>query len=308
MGPQMKMMKSRLDLEQIIQNYAWKCYLCSTAMAKAKKLLIKREKFSVDFLWSFFEFSHCTRLTEVEPEDELLNSVDFGTPNRNLRQSKRLKKTASPGCFYKSVSMNFDEPVALETVIFENNTSTVQHQTISSAKPTTTTLSVEFARNYCLGDVTNIEVDISENDFSSTSQAIVESQTLYVTNTKQQTFVNVSDMDLVGSFNVKPGHVTKATLLSREQTETKTFQVKTTISLVVGCVPVVIRRKSDDKVMFTCFITSLVDLFAPYEGDCLSLVKKNGSYDAIVTSSGRCKLTNWVEPQLMLHSERLQDL
>lgn len=283
-----------VNLGKMIENYAWRKF--TTSLGKAKSFLLKRNNYAIDFQWNFVDFCHSTHTTKLKPEDELLTSMDFGTPKKQLRRSDRWKKLTSSHCFYKKASMDLDEPVVMDTVYVKNRTARAQIHTFSCLS-VTTPLSVEFSQNYSLGEgTTNIELALS----SPTAAA----KSFSVTQCHKQDFHDISVLNFDEDIEVDAGHRLEATLLAREKTESYEFEVTTTLSLAIGCLPVVIRRKNDDKSLFTCFITSLDDVFDEHVGANLSIVKSTNSvYNVSVKSRGKYKMTKWVDPQIVVQIE-----
>ncbi|XP_052794677.1 uncharacterized protein LOC128227838 [Mya arenaria] len=227
----------------------------------------RKPKFYFDIRWGYLDFTHRTESKERPV-----------TGNVNQR----------------NVELYYSE--------YENKTNTKQSYTFSTSRETTATTSIELQENYTIGAETNLEVDLA---------GIVKfgggvNGSLSVTETKGQEFTETLTWNIDTNVVVPRWNRARATLFVYEQPSILDFTVTTTLSLPKKTLPVSIRRKRDDKIVKTYYITNLNAIFAEYNQkhgtDEKRIVKietrpvEGSSIDeviAVITSNGTCKNVSW---------------
>ncbi|XP_052794670.1 uncharacterized protein LOC128227834 isoform X1 [Mya arenaria] len=232
-----------------------------------RRLFNRKSKFYFDIRWGYLDFSHRT-------------------------ESKERPVTGNVN--QKNEELYYSE--------YDNKTSTQQNYTFSTSRETTATTSIELQENYTIGAETNLEVDLA---------GIVKfgggvNGSLSVTETKSQEFSKTLTWNIDTNIVVPRWNRARATLLVYEQPSILDFTVTTTLSLPKKTLPVSLRRKRDDKIVKTYYITNLNAIFAEYNKKYATdedrIVKietrpvEGSAIDeviAVITSHGTCKNVSW---------------
>lgn len=285
------------NLRDILENYAWKKYQSSTSMSK--RLFQKKEKHTFDIQWNFVDFKHMT-VSATNGLDDSIIPLEFGTPVIQRNRSKSKRGAVNTEFSYQSVSLDMDAPVILGTEYFENDSTRPRTFPYSTHEQLKSTVSVKFFQSYSLGGSrTNLE--LSGKVYGAADRM------LSVHNAVRQDFDDLHSFHVDTAVQVEPGQKAEAVISVFEKQTVSRFEVASTLSLAVGCLPVVIRRKSDGGAMFTCFVTSLNDVFSNHVGPNLSLVNAgDGIYDVVITSRGTCTSTVWSDPELIVKAEPIR--
>ncbi|WAQ98446.1 hypothetical protein MAR_022819 [Mya arenaria] len=170
---------------------------------------------------------------------------------------------------------------------YDNKSNMQQSYTFSTSRQTTATTRIEMQENYTIGATTNLEVDLAGIvKFGGGVNGSLSTLTWNI------------DTNIV----VPPWNRACARLFVYEQPSILDFTVTTTLSLPKTSLPVSIRRKQDDKLVKTYYITNLNAIFAKYnqkyENDKDKIVKiearpvEGSEIDEVIvkiTSRGTCK-------------------
>ncbi|KAH3809734.1 uncharacterized protein LOC127835290 [Dreissena polymorpha] len=114
----------QLDLQELVENYAWKRF--TVQLGCIKRLFHRRYKYYFDIPWGFVEFSHETTKTNERPQKD-------GGKDKNK---------------------------VLFFSTFDNMSEGPQKYTFATERSTTATTSVEMQDNYTIGKTANLEIDL----------------------------------------------------------------------------------------------------------------------------------------------------
>ncbi|KAK3589967.1 hypothetical protein CHS0354_034992 [Potamilus streckersoni] len=125
------------------------------------------------------------------------------------------------------------------------------------------------------------------------------SQSLSVTKTSGETFEKSLSWEVNTEVRVKPWHKAIASLCVYELNQVYDFEVKTTVSIQRGHLPVAIRRKKDDKIIWVFWITKLPE----------KLIEENKIRgNVVLTTHGVCKIKSWTEQHVKVESEEMENM
>ncbi|KAL3846894.1 hypothetical protein ACJMK2_017846 [Sinanodonta woodiana] len=264
-----------IDLKSCIEQYAWKKF--RENMGCCRSLLISKKKHYVDVRWGYLQFKHQT--TRFEQRDETTS----GVPQQ--------------------------QNVDLYISDYENKTSLTQQYTFSATRETRSSASVEVQDNYTLEGSMNLEIDLA--GFGKLGGGF--SQSLSVTNTSGETFEKALGWEVNTEVRVKPWHKAKATLCVYQLNMVYDFEVKTTVSLTQGHLPVAIRRNKDDKIVWVFWITKLPIIFDDKfrKRNNIVIVEEHlTDVDRIrenvqFTTHGVCKIVSWTNQHVKVESKEM---
>ncbi|XP_052791646.1 uncharacterized protein LOC128225787 [Mya arenaria] len=219
-------------------------------------------------------------------------------------------------CQERPVTVNLNQRnVELYYSEYENKTNTKQSHTFSTSRETSATTRIELQENYTNGATTNLEVDLA--GFVQFGGGVNGS--LSVTETNSQEFNNTITWKFDTNVEIQPMNRARVTVSVHEQPSILDFTVTTTLSLPRKTLPVSIRRKRDDKIVKTYYITNLHAIFVEYnqkyETDENKIVKietrpvEGSSIDeviAVITSRGTCKNVSWKKQHVEVQSAPIE--
>ncbi|KAL3880888.1 hypothetical protein ACJMK2_033094 [Sinanodonta woodiana] len=157
----------------------------------------------------------------------------------------------------------------------------------------------------------NLKIDLA--DFGKIGAGF--NQSLSVTNTSGETSEKALTWEVNTEVIVRPWHKAKASLCVYESNAMYDFEVKTTVSLPEGHLPVAIRRNTDDKIVWVLWITNITAIF---DEDFMEvnikvveehLIDVNRIREDIeLLSYGVCKMVSWKNQFVRVESDELPDM
>lgn len=271
-----------------------------------KRVLTKKADHCFDIQWNALQFKHSTTMTQLNEEDSLLDSVDFASPRKSQRTKKTRNKYRLSRSRHSYRSLDIESPLVLGSSLYENRTDGPQTYRFSTQRETTTKLAVDLRESYSLGDATNIALSIPAKflwDNKATSREVS------LTKLDGEIFEETVSWKVETVVHVKAGHQAKAFFSVQEQIITAEFEVKTKVTLCQSYLPVIVRRKSDNAVVYCCFITNLNDVFHAHQTSNLCvkrfLDRKRVNYQLILFSRGVCQVRGCSDEEVIVRSGRL---
>lgn len=289
--------QSVVCLGDIIAKYAWKRYL--RFLGFPKKCFVKKCKYIIDINWGCLKFEHKTSLNvQFDTEDDVLDSISYSSSA--LSGSRGSKQSES----YVSADSDVGAPLELCSAKFENRRNKRRRFILSAEKETPVTVAVRFREFFTLDKQSNLQIDLPANLIPGDRNE----HSFLITNARKQTFSNSYNWTINTGVIVKGCHKVRASCVVHEQQRSADLEVSTTVSPRNSCFPVVIRQQSDGKVVYTCFLTDLAEIFRSHTGPNLSLVEavddtNHKNSHVILTSRGTCKTTGWTDKQIIVSSE-----
>ncbi|KAL4224442.1 hypothetical protein ACF0H5_017894 [Mactra antiquata] len=253
----------QVNLEEVISKYAWKAYLFNKNFAQ--KWFMKRSNYEFDIRWGYLDFKH-----ETIPEKKENATKAKGDTNDKAEEDKPTdgatgdEKTAEKSVVQTAIEQLTPavheakkKGVELYFSEYENRTLTTQTYKFTTTRQTTETTRIEMQENYTLGAQTNLSVNLGE----IVSFGGQLSASLSVTETKAQEYSKSLTWNIDTDIKVPRWNRAKATLYVYETPTTSSFEVKTTMRLPSGKLPVSIRQVKDGKEVYVVWIQDLGALF-----------------------------------------------
>ncbi|KAK3577262.1 hypothetical protein CHS0354_030547 [Potamilus streckersoni] len=267
-----------INLKDCIEAYTWKRFREKEGFFKS--LRVSKRKHYVDIRWGYLQFKHKT--TRFEQREGTLSGI----------------------CQEQDVQLYVSD--------YENKTPTRQHYTFSATRETRASATVEVQENYTLEGHMNLEIDLA--GFGKIGAGF--NRSLSVTNTSGETFEKALTWEVNTEVIVRPWHKAKASLCVYESNAVYDFEVKTTVSIPEGHLPVAIRRKADDKIVWVLWITNITAIFDNdfMEVNNIKVVEEHLSdvnrirEDIELTTHGVCKMVSWKNQFVRVESDELPDM
>ncbi|KAK3100330.1 hypothetical protein FSP39_018229 [Pinctada imbricata] len=290
-----------VDIEEEIERYAWRKFKDAY---KVRGLFRRKKNYYIDIQWGYAEFTHET--TRFVERPDRIHGVPTealqAAPKKEEEEAEKDVPKIKKGC----------KEVPLYTSEFENKTQKDQQYSFNTSRETTASASVEFQECYTKGAECNIEIGVK--DIMTVGAGL--SGELSVTKTEGQTFEEKLNWEVDTQIIVEAGHKAEATVKVSEKTATYDFEVKTTVSIIGGKqLPVVLRRRSDDRIAFFIPISDFRSVFyqlANVKSEMVQLeeVKHPGDdqekSDLILITHGTCKNVSWLNQQVEVESKKIE--
>ncbi|KAL3846892.1 hypothetical protein ACJMK2_017844 [Sinanodonta woodiana] len=194
----------------------------------------------------------------------------------------------------------------------EKKTSLTQQYTFSATRETRSSATVEVQDNYTLEGSMNLEIDLG--GFGKLGGGF--SQSLSATKTSCETFEKALGWAVNTEVRVKPWHKAIASLRVYELNKVYDLEVKTTVSLPRGHLPVATRSKKDDTIVWVFGITKLPVIFDEKfrrKSNIVIVEEHLRDVDRIrenieLTTHGVCKIVSWTEQHVKVESEETENI
>ena len=191
-------------------------------MSFLRRLFFSKKFHYIDIRWGYAKFEHTTTRSNVElPETTKETTLDL----------------------YSSE--------------YENETTGKQTYTFSTSRQTTATTSIQFQDSYKIGAKTNLEVNLAS--FGKIGGEV--SGEMSVTDTRGEEYSVVQTWNINTNVDVEKKTRAIAVLELKAINRITNFEVKTVVSLPKGNLPVSIRKRTDDRIVKTYWITNLNAIF-----------------------------------------------
>ena len=298
----------RVNLQDLFEEYAWKEFTKDWNIVK--RVFRRRSKYYFGIRWELLEFKHET--TKYDDRLEAVNATPGGV-------SISGESGAKSGCPMVS------NDVVLYQAEYKNKTPLKQEYTFSSTRQTTSSTTVELHETYTKGHECNIEISVP-GDAVTVGAGL--SGNLSVSNIDKESFESTTTWTVDTKVEVESGHRAEAKVYVSERNSIADFEVKTTMKIVDGKdLPIVIRRVSDDKIVYVTHVRYLEgvfwDLIQKDEEDenkdkepkkfQLSEYIDNSElwtgplcrHEIITYTRGTCKSVSWRNQHVEVQSERM---
>ena len=299
----------RVNLQDLFEEYAWKKFTEDWNIIK--RVFRRRSKYKIVIRWELLEFKHET--TKFKDRLEAVNATPGGA-----------SISGKSGAECPMVSND----VVLYQAEYKNKTPLKQEYTFSSTRQTTSSTTVELHESYTMGHECNIEISVP-GDVVTVGAGL--SGNLSVSKIDQESFESTTTWTVDTKVEVESGHRAEAKVYVSERNSIADFEVKTTMKIVDGKdLPIVIRRVSDDKIVFVILLPDLEDVF----GDLIKKDEKDEKdknkeekqkkfqsskyidnselrstpiyrHEIITCTRGTCKSVSWRNQQVEVQSERM---
>ncbi|XP_046562359.1 uncharacterized protein LOC124271309 [Haliotis rubra] len=220
-----------LDVERILQDYAWKDF--KEKSGPVEKIFLRRRDFDVEVPMNYFHF---------EDSDTILKTKD----------SKPKTKAAA--------GQSIPETSVLQTQ-FRNNTNKSQTYKFRIERTRKATISVTFQRGFSIGGKAQFKLGLPK----MMSQGGDVDMRLQISKTTGETFDETLTFEANSDINVEENCNYTANVAFTEKEISAEFMVQTLMRMPTGTAPVYIRRKRDHELYATVFINDLKDVFADYK-------------------------------------------
>ena len=232
---------SIIDLEKIITDYAWK---------ELKRELkwydcMKRNCFTFDVSWNFFEFDHKTTRFQLRT----------GNVEGGYRERKQ---------------------VELFRTDFTNNTNKDQVYKLRTQRQTKAATAVAIQKGFTLKGNTNFKLKIPPEIGHFGVSASADGY-LRVCRPRGETFEDVFTWQVDSDVTVEPNHVTNAKLLVAEDELVADFEVRTLMRMPTGEAPIIVRRGNSKDIYAVMMISDLRDVFNDIDCKIINISKPDAS-------------------------------
>ena len=302
----------RVNLQDLFEEYAWKEFTKDWNIIK--RVFRRRSKYKIVIRWELLEFKHET--TKFKDRLKAVNATPGG-----------VSISGESGAECPMVSND----VVLYQAEYKNKTPLKQEYTFSSTRQTTSSTTVELHESYTMGHECNIEISVP-GDVVTVGAGL--SGNLSVSKIDQESFESTTTWTVDTKVEVESGHRAEAKVYVSERNSIADFEVKTTMKIVDGKdLPIVIRRVSDDKIVFVILLLDLEEVF----GDLIKKDENNENnennenkdekqkkfqsseyidnselwstpiyrHEIITYTRGTCKSVSWRNQQVEVQSERM---
>nr|XP_022301434.1 uncharacterized protein LOC111109556 [Crassostrea virginica] len=298
----------RVNLQDLFEEYAWKKFTEDWNIVK--RVFRRRSKYYFGIRWELLEFKHET--TKYDDRLEAVNATPGGV-------SISGESGAKSGCPMVS------NDVVLYQAEYKNKTPLKQEYTFSSTRQTTSSTTVELHETYTKGHECNIEISVP-GDAVTVGAGL--SGNLSVSKIDQESFESTTTWTVDTKVEVESGHRAEAKVYVSERNSIADFEVKTTMKIVDGKdFPIVIRRMSDDKIVYVTYVRFLEDVFwdliqkdeedenkdkEPKKFQLSEYIDKSElrtvplrRHEIITYTRGTCKSVSWKNQHVEVQSERM---
>lgn len=152
--------------------------------------------------------------------------------------------------------------ISLHASDFENRSETKQCHTFRGTRQTTTWLAVELSQCYTVNSSVDVDVTIPTNfrHFRAGRDTGIK-----VTKVKGNVIQEILEWEVNSQVEVMPSWRAHAQLLARKECHVIDFEVRTTLSVPFGVLPVYFKRRSDNTIAFEVKIDNFEEAFRAEE-------------------------------------------
>lgn len=230
-----------LELDDVIRRHAWN--LLKKRSNFFRRWLLEEEDYQCDVDWASINFDHNVSKFDLRPDNRTFNT-DWGSIKTGTRW------------------------VPLHACVFDNRSETKQAHTFRGSRETTTWMAVELTDGYRLA---NHLVDVDVTFPTQFLHLRAGRDTGFkVDKVKGSVFKEVLHWEVNSQVEVMPSWKAHAQLLARQECHMIDFEVRTTLTVPSGTLPVYFKRRSDNTVAFEVKVTDLEEAFQlPEDGGVL---------------------------------------
>ncbi|XP_076467493.1 uncharacterized protein LOC143298526 [Babylonia areolata] len=226
---------SVLELDEVIRRHAWSV-LCKRSNA-FRRFFLEEKDYYCDVDWSCLSLDHHVSKFEVRPEGRT-----YPTEWGSIRTGQKW--------------------VPLYACDFDNRSETKQNHTFRGSRETTTWISVDLSQTYTIANGVDVEVNVPSH---SVLYRAGRDTGFKVTKVKGNVFKEVLEWEVNSQVEVMPSWKAHAQLLAREESQMVDFEVRTTLSLPLGVLPVRFKKRSDNSTAHEVKIDKLEEVFQTKE-------------------------------------------
>ncbi|XP_005104813.2 uncharacterized protein LOC101857663 [Aplysia californica] len=250
-----------VDLNKLLCDRAWMRY--KNTLHPLRRLFTNRKSFTIEVQDKHFVFEKLEQT--IEPLDSRLHLKKNGR-NENSKGDKASKdESLLAGKVSEKRPLTNPEFVSLDTQ-FSNDTAAPQTYKFRFEKQRRSRVTVSFQRGFTLGGKAKFTVGLP----LAGAEASLQYQ---VTKSEGETFEESLLMEATSDISVGPHSKYLAQIQLEERKVLADFKVVMRMSMPQGEVPIHIRRKSDDELLFVYYIENLKDLFLHGAVPCAKEVK-----------------------------------
>lgn len=227
---------SMLELDDVIRRHAWNAL--KKRSSALRRWLLNEEDFFCDVDWDALNFDHNVSKFDKRPDNRSF-TTDWGSINTGMRW------------------------VPLHACDFENRSETKQAHTFRGSRETTTWLSVELTHGYTRGN-NMVDVDVTfPTQFAHFRAG--RDMGFKVDKVKGTVFKEMLQWEVNSQVEVMPSWKAHAQLLARQECHVIEFEVRTTLTVPNGVLPVYFKRRSDNSVVYEVKVTNFEEAFLKAE-------------------------------------------
>ncbi|KAL8558462.1 hypothetical protein ACOMHN_052279 [Nucella lapillus] len=220
-----------LELDEVLRRYAWN--VLSKRSNFLKRFFLEEKDYYCDVDWSFLSLDHNVSKFDVRPEGRT-----YPTEWGSIKTGQKW--------------------VPLYACDFENRAETKQMHTFRGSRETTTWISVDLGQTYTVSNGVDVDVNFPKH---SIHYRAGRDTGFKLTKIKGNVFKEILEWEVNSQVEVMPSWKAHAQLLAREESQVVDFEVRTTLSLPHGPLPVAFKKHSDRSTAHEVKIDKLEDVF-----------------------------------------------
>lgn len=229
-----------LELDEVIRRHAWG--LLRKRSNFLRRLLLDENDYNCEIDWTALTFDHHTSKFEFRPDERTFHT-DFGTIKTGTRW------------------------VPLHACDFENRSDTKQSHTFRGNRQTTTWVACELSECYTIANAVDVSLNIPSKFLHLRAG---RDTSLKISKVKGNVIKEILEWEVNSQVEVMPSWRAHAQLLARETCYIIDFEVRTTLTLPTGVLPVFFKRRSDNTLAFEVKVEDFEEAFkSEQEGGAL---------------------------------------
>ncbi|XP_059171837.1 uncharacterized protein LOC131952918 isoform X2 [Physella acuta] len=285
--------KSMLQLDDVIQRYAWQKLLKESNEVQRLELQASEGDHICQVDWTALTIEH--RVTKFSPK--VKDGTVIPTPRGDVQTGTQWVKLVT--CYY------------------DNQVNSIQSYTFRGSRDTTSWVDVDLKQFYTI----NNEVCAKLN-FPQYLQVGIDN-TVSLNKVKGEVFQKIHTWELKSRVKVEPSSRAHAQLLARQECSVVEFEIRTTLSNLKEAIPVTYRGINNNQSLFKVNIENLHEAFrlveeggvlTPEEKACVEVVverwldedgvEHSTSYPQIITR-GTCVCVSWSDQKVDIKTSPL---
>ncbi|KAK7503916.1 hypothetical protein BaRGS_00005039 [Batillaria attramentaria] len=226
---------SVLELDDVIRRHAWR--ILKKRSNFMRRWMLDENDYVCDVDWKALTLDHHVSKFEIRPDNRTYET-DWGSIKTGMRW------------------------VPLHAADFENRSDTKQTHTFRGTRQTTTWVAVELSQCYTIGTAVDVDITVPSKFLHFRAG---RDTSIKVTKVKGNIIKEILEWEVNSQVEVMPSWRAHAQLLARKESRVIDFEVRTTLLLPNGVLPVYFKRRSDNGTAYEVKIDNFEEAFKAEE-------------------------------------------